>query len=233
MLDIRRHRHVFNPERFPYPVHIFGCGGMGSRVAEGLVRMGLGIPDVNPITLYDDDRFEEHNLANQFVSQQHLFCHKVVAVRNMLREINPHAMVQAHVERVQRMMQIRGLVFMCVDSMEARRILVEEVVCPAPEVDCVIETRLDAGVGVSHCFDPKSARQLACWRMYWHSDQEAEDIAGCDGPQSIISAIYGTTALALKQLEQYAQTCSTATMANRVYHDFDACIIRSESWPIT
>jgi len=232
MLDIKRHKTVFDPTNFNMPLHIIGCGGMGSRVAEGLVRMGLGLENKNPIALYDHDAFALHNLTNQWVSVPHLLKWKVDAVRAQMLEINPQASVIIHPEEVRGEMPMAGVVFICVDSMDARRVIIDEVLEDSDRVRCVIETRMDAGVGISHCFDPNEPNQLACWRMYWHSDEEADNMQGCGGAQSIISAIYATTALALKQLEQFAQKKSVADMQNRVYFDFDEHHIRSEKWPV-
>jgi hypothetical protein len=67
--------------------------------------------------------------------------------------------------------------------------------------------------------------------MYWHSDEEAQNMAGCSGVQSIISAIYGTTMLALKQFEIFARCGNTLAMHNRVYQDFETGEMSREVWP--
>ena len=115
--------------------------------------------------------------------------------------INPEACVIDVAHRVNQEYLLSGLVFICVDSMLVRRHVVDDMITKTDVVQCVIETRMDANVGVSHCFNPASEQQLACWRLYWHSDGEVDNMLGCGGPQSIISAIYATSALALKQLE--------------------------------
>lgn len=230
MLDINRHIDIFNPSKFDYPVHLIGCGGMGSRIAEGLVRMGLGRKDKNPIYLYDHDIFENHNLANQWAALNHLGKFKAQAVRSQMFKINPLACISAYPKKVETGMLLTGVVFICIDSMGGRKNIMEEVIANSPEVKCVIETRMDAGVGVSHCFDPRHKKQLQCWRMYWHPDSQADNLVGCGGVQSIISTIYGTTALALKQLEQFAKNKTTYGVPNRIYHDFEECIINTEVW---
>lgn len=231
MLDTKRHKSIFDASKFKHPVHVIGCGGMGSRVAEGLVRMGVGQKNKSPIVLYDDDEFAVHNLTNQWVSVPRLFMDKVDAVAAQMREINPQVYLTARSKKINRKVNMAGVVFVCVDSMSARRIIVDKVLAENEDVVCVIETRMDASVGLSHCFNPADPNQLACWRMYWHSDSEADNMQGCGGAQSIISAIYGTTTLALKQFEVFARTGSTADMANRVYHDFEECYVNSECWP--
>jgi hypothetical protein len=233
MLDVRRHKQVFNPDSFNLPLHIIGCGGMGSRVAEALVRMGLGTEGKNPITLYDHDSFEAHNLTNQWVSIPHLLQRKVDAVRSQMLEINPLAAISVQPIKVEQPLPLAGVIFLCLDSMKDRRVIVDQLLEDAEQVCCIIETRMDAGVGISHCFNPNNLNQLSCWRLYWHSDTEADNMQGCGGHQSIISAIYATTALALKQLEHFAKHMTTDIDDNRVYFDFDELCLKTERWPLT
>jgi ThiF family len=230
MIDSRRHRAIFNPESFNYPVHIIGCGGMGSRIAEGLARMGVGVKEQSPIKLYDFDRFKAHNVANQWVDSSDTDEWKVKSVADNMQRINPDCEVVAGIVTVHEYIPLSGVIFICVDSMVARRGIMEEVIEKNPEVVCVIETRMDAETGISHCFDPNDQHQSDCWWLYWHSDDEADHVGGCSQPQSIISAIYGTTLLALKQFEQFARTGDTFEMANRVYLDFVTFSSATESW---
>lgn len=231
MFDMSRHKEVFNPYTFQQPVHVVGCGGMGSRIAEGLVRMGVGIENQSPIVLYDGDIFEPHNLSNQWVIISRLYKRKVHATREMMHEINPQAHILTCANWIEDDIRAPGVVFICVDSMYSRRQIVDTIENNTDPAQCIIEVRMDAGVGVVHCFDPCEPQHLACWRMYWHSDDEAENMQGCGGPQSIISAVYATTAMALKRFEQFARTGTVLGSPNRIYQDFDACEVRSEIWP--
>lgn len=233
MIDARRHKQVFNPDTFRFQVHIIGCGGMGSRIAEGLSRMGVGIKDQSTIHLYDADEFEAHNLTNQWTTFSRVGMKKVESTKSLMLEINPQSDIHCNIIRLSEFKKMSGVVFICVDSMNDRRTIIDKVLEDPSDVKCVIETRMDAGVGVTCCFDPNNKKQLDCWRLYWFPDTEADNMQGCGGYQSIISAIYATTAMALKQFEHFARTKSTANMLNRVYQDFDACIIRSESWSTT
>jgi hypothetical protein len=204
---------------------------MGSRVAEGLARMGVGSFSDDSVTIYDNDIFEAHNLVNQWVSYKSLGQSKAYTVEENMKHINPSINVQACDKAVNyyiSLKELAGVVFLCVDSMAVRRDVVEGMVGNSA-VRCVIETRMDAGVGVSHCFNPHNDHHLDCWRLYWFPDDEAENMMGCGGPQSIISAIYGTTTLALKQFESYARS-GFSSVFNRIYYDFDECVVRSQRW---
>jgi len=235
MLDTRRHKHIFDPKKFNLPVHIIGCGGMGSRVAEGLVRMGVGLSGQSPIILHDHDHFEMHNLTNQWVSLDGISLPKVTVVKSQMNKIVSDAQVRFYQHRIDENnvgnIELSGVVFLCLDSMLDRRSIVDGALEKNRQVSCVIETRMDAGVGISHCFDPCNEKQLECWGMYWHSDEEAENLVGCGSPQSIISAIYSTTGMALKMFEKFAESRSTNGMKNRVYYDFVNHYTNSEYWP--
>jgi molybdopterin/thiamine biosynthesis adenylyltransferase len=193
--------------------------------------MGVGIPEQSPIYLYDFDMFEAHNVANQWADVGDVGGWKAERVARSMRCVNIGCEVTPHMVEVNEFMPLSGVVFICVDSMKARRSIMENVVEKNPDVACVIETRMDAETGISHCFDPHDKRQSDCWWLYWHSDNEADNIGGCSQPQSIISAIYGTTMLALKQLEQFTRIGHTYEMANRVYQDYTTFSSTSEQWP--
>ena len=234
MLDASRHKAIFNPESFEHSVHIIGCGGMGSRIAEGLARMGVGIKDQSPIHLYDDDTFEAHNIANQWIGVSDVGHGKAERVALAMRQINPDCDVSANAFRVENQLSLYGVVFICVDSMSSRRTIMENVIERQQNDDifCVIETRMDAETAVSHCFDPCDEEQSDCWWLYWHSDDEAEHIGGCSEPQSIVSAVYGTTMLALKQFEQFARSEDTYCLSNRVFLDLTTFACSTEQWPL-
>lgn len=230
MHDTVRHQAIFDAASFRKPVHIIGCGGMGGRVAEGLVRMGAG-QAISPITLYDHDSFESHNVANQLARMCDVGHSKVERVRQQLLYINPEATIKSLELKVRGNLRMSGVVFICVDSMNVRRDLMESLILKQAGISCVIETRMDAETGISHCFDPRRMSHVACWKQHWFSDEEADSTRGCSGPVSIISAIYATTALALQQLQQYARVGSAINVQNRLYQEFFNTRFTAEVWP--
>ncbi len=225
-----RNRAVFNPLTFSHPVHVIGCGGMGSHIATALARMGVGLPQ-SPIHLYDYDKFEKHNLANQYLTSEHIDWTKIKAVKRQLQEIRPDIVVHRHRGEVDKYVPLSGVVFVCVDSMYARAIIMEHCLEGKEKIKCVIETRMDAGAGISHCFDPNNKRHCDCWWEQCYDDGETDNMMGCSGNLSVISAVWGTASLALKQFEAFARTDNAKRMVNRIYQDFDFPGIRSLVWP--
>lgn len=221
MIDTSRHSALIQPDTFVWPIHVIGCGGLGSRMVEGLVRLGLGIKGKSPIHLYDGDTFEGHNVSNQWIDAAHVGKSKANRIKCNALKINSGCDISSHDFMVDRFIPLAGVVIICVDSMEARRAIMEKVIETNEAVVCVIEMRMDASTGISHCFNPHDDLHNECWWMYWYSDDEAQNMQGCGGVQSIISTIYGTAMLGLKQLEQFCRIGDTFNMDhNRIYFDF-------------
>ena len=211
-------------------VTIIGVGGMGSRIAEAIVRMSYASEGLK-LSLVDPDCFEEKNLANQYLDRTWIGKQKVDAVAHQLHCIDHELDINVYPYEMDETVPLSPIVFMCLDSMDARKEIMEELLENDPSVQCVIETRLDSGVGISHCFDPRNQVHQDCWWLYWHRDEEAENTVGCGGHHSVISAVYGTAMLALRQFEQFLSKQTTHGLANRVYQDFDHFECRSEVWP--
>ena len=78
------------------------------------------------MTLYDFDKVEPKNLANQMFRQEHIGMAKSVALTAMLREINPETMGVVKVEQDGYTGQkLSGYIFLCVDNIELRREIAE------------------------------------------------------------------------------------------------------------
>lgn len=222
-----RHRSVFSASVFTDDVHIVGCGGMGSHIAQSLVRMGVG--EKSTIHLWDDDKYELHNLANQAITAKYVGERKVTALASLLRQINPNCKTRENTHRISKAGRLSGVVFVCIDTM-SDRIQIMESIERNPNVSVVIETRMSSRSGVSYCFDPQSSRHIDCWWTHTYTDEEADEQTGCGGTVSIISAILGTTMLALRQFEDYARTGSAHGLRNRAYIDYDTFRTSTATW---
>jgi len=116
-LNLSKSYDFFKPEEVQERIHIIGCGSVGSTVAELLARFGLA-----KLTLYDFDKVEPKNLANQMYRQEHVGMEKVNALANMLCEINPEIKstikVAPHGYVAQK---LSGYIFLAVDNIDLRR----------------------------------------------------------------------------------------------------------------
>lgn len=120
-MDLSKSYEFFQPDMLTSRVHIIGCGAIGSTVAENLARFGI-----TKITLYDFDRVEAHNIANQMFWETDLGKLKIEATANQLRAINPD------IDRGLKLVpegwtgqKLSGYVFLCVDNIDLRRQIAE------------------------------------------------------------------------------------------------------------
>lgn len=116
-MDLSKSYEFFKPEMLESRVHIIGCGSVGSTVAENLARFGI-----TKMTLYDFDKVEAHNLANQMFRSADVGRLKVEAVADMLCEINPDCEHELKlVPDGWTGQRLSGYVFLCVDNIDLRR----------------------------------------------------------------------------------------------------------------
>lgn len=116
-MNLAKSYEFFQPESCRDRIHIIGCGAIGSTVAENLVRYGL-----TKITLYDFDKVEAHNIANQMFTQEDIGKSKIEAVADYLEKINPEVTKDLKLApKGYTGQRLSGYVFLCVDNIDLRR----------------------------------------------------------------------------------------------------------------
>jgi len=118
-MNLNKHREFFDPVQTELAIHIIGVGAVGSTIAEQLVRLGLA-----SLHIYDMDIVTEHNLTNQMYYHHQKGVLKTTALRETLERINPEVYVVKH-EKGYIKQPLGGIVFLCVDSIDLRRKIVE------------------------------------------------------------------------------------------------------------
>lgn len=119
-MDLSKSYDVFKPEAHSDAIHVIGVGSVGATVVENLTRLGL-----KKIILWDFDTVAPHNIANQIFTAEQIGRPKVEAVSDIMMAINPEINeVEIHPEGWQGE-KLSGYVFMCVDSIETRKKIVE------------------------------------------------------------------------------------------------------------
>lgn len=108
----------FDPAIVTKPIHIIGCGAIGSTLAVQLTRCGL-----TNIYLWDFDTVEVHNLANQQFRRADVGTNKNVALRKIMLEINPQAEVKTRGRYTDEMLS--GYIFLAVDSIDTRKDIIQ------------------------------------------------------------------------------------------------------------
>ena len=102
------------------PIHIIGCGAIGSHVAEQLTRLGC-----TNIHLWDFDKVEPKNITNQMFMDSDIGKDKVDAVEAMMKNINAEVEVTKHSKGIAAPYIVNGYIFLCVDNIDLRRAIVE------------------------------------------------------------------------------------------------------------
>lgn len=103
------------------PIHIIGCGSVGSTEAELLARYGF-----RNFKLYDFDIVEAKNIVNQMFFNEDIGTNKTIALENLLLRVNPD--LSGRIQRFEKgyiNQQLSGYVFLCVDNIELRRKIAE------------------------------------------------------------------------------------------------------------
>lgn len=99
-------------------VTIIGCGAIGRQVAIQLAAIG-----VRRLTLIDFDTVTPTNVTTQGFLAADVGKEKVVALADAILDIDPEIVVVSIVDRFRPNQGIEGVVFICVDKIEARSII--------------------------------------------------------------------------------------------------------------
>ena len=190
-ISITRHQEIFNPAEFSdIPIHIIGAGATGSRVWLSLVELGL-----TNITVYDFDKVEPHNLANQIFFNEDIGKRKVFALADYYRRKTghePHTNMRFINAKVSAATfgrgSMPGIVFLLTDTMSSRRDIFENVIyhaggghCPTPAATTyMIETRMASSYGNIFGVNPFDPAERAYWISTLVDDEaDSTEVSAC------------------------------------------------------
>lgn len=129
-----RQRDICPVDSLP-AVTLIGAGGIGSRVAEVLVAMGIP-----RLVIYDDDVVERVNLGPQFYRPEQLGVPKVVALERNLPRLRTE--IEARVEKYIVQPLDTPVVILALDSLRERARIWRIICRDAPQVKLVIDGRM-------------------------------------------------------------------------------------------
>lgn len=164
-----RHLAHFSPTEFgDTPVHIIGCGATGSRIALEVAKLGVRV-----IHLWDFDKVEAHNVANQIFGLNHVGMSKVDALSQIIKE-QTGLKVCAHNEKVTGEQELEGFVFLLTDTMSSRKEIWDKALKYKVRVLRMVETRMGANEGRIYSINSCSAQDVEFWEKQWYPDTAAE-----------------------------------------------------------
>lgn len=112
---LQRQIDIINSDELEFPIHIIGCGGIGSWVALLIAKMGC-----SNITIYDNDIVEDHNVASQFFKEDDFtlgLSKREALVGNVLEQTG--IVCKEYCNEMEKNIR-SGLIIIAVDSMEER-----------------------------------------------------------------------------------------------------------------
>ena len=194
--DFSRQANILNPEEFNRPIHIIGAGATGSWVAFTLAKMGL-----SNITVYDFDEVGMHNLPNQMFGLNDIDKNKALSIRNIIRRFTGFN-IKARTQKVEGGQPLQGIVFMLTDTMKSRKDIYNMSIKNNPNIDLLIETRMDLRGGRIYAIDPKNRYMCKQYEGTFYSDDEAE-VSACGISQTVLPTALAITSHAIWKLLNY------------------------------
>lgn len=194
--DFSRQANILNPEEFNRPIHIIGAGATGSWVAFTLAKMGL-----SNITVYDFDEVGMHNLPNQMFGLSDIDKNKALSIRNIIRRFTGFN-IKARTQKVEGGQPLQGIVFVLTDTMKSRKDIYNMSIKNNPNVDLLIETRMDLRGGRIYAIDPKNRYMCKQYEGTFYSDDEAE-VSACGVSQTVLPTALAITSHAIWKLLNY------------------------------
>jgi molybdopterin/thiamine biosynthesis adenylyltransferase len=206
-LNYLRQLEIVSQEQLRMPVHIIGCGGIGSPTSLALGKMGC-----QHLTLYDDDRVSDHNLPNQFYRHHDIGRFKVEALKDILAEYT-EAQVETVCKRIDRG-EFAGIVIFAVDSMSARRQIWESSVRFRQKIALFVDARMGAEVCRIYSIVPFDPDDVRFYESTLYSDAEADP-----EPCTQRAIIYNTLSIASLISNQVKKFARTETLRRELAFD--------------
>lgn len=194
MISSIKHQEFFDPNTLTESVHIIGVGAIGSHIAEQLARLG-----VTQLHLYDFDKVEAANVANQMYYDYQIGQSKLESIQQTLRMINPDIELNLY-EGGYKKQALTGYVFLCVDNIDLRRSIVE-----MHRYNSNIKAMFDFRMGLTDAqhyaadwADDKQVTNLLGTMQFTHEEaKEATPVSVCGTTLSILPTIREITAFGI------------------------------------
>ncbi len=168
-VDYWRQLDLFSPEKFgDQEVHVIGLGATGSYVMLLLAKMG-----VRRLHGYDFDIVENHNLPNQVFRLRDVGRPKTQALAEIIKE-QTGTEITVHEQKVDGTAKLKGIVFLLVDTMDARQQIWDGAIRMNAAIDLMVETRLAIDNGRIYAIRPFYPAEIKLWEETLYSDDEAE-----------------------------------------------------------
>lgn len=184
-MELKKHQSFFDPEPLSEPIHIIGVGAIGSNVALQLAKLGI-----ENIHLWDFDEVDEHNITNQAFNFKDVNKPKVEAMSLKLLDTNKHIEITIHPNGWKKGQKLKGFVFMCVDSVELRKEILEDNVNNV-DIHIIVDGRIGLSEGqVYHAeWDINTQKEELIKMCDFKDDEVDEEQNACGTTLSIMPTV--------------------------------------------
>ncbi len=188
-----RQSSIINIEDFrDNEITIVGCGAIGSFVAVSLAKMGL-----TKFSLWDFDKVEEHNLPNQFFTEDDINKEKAIVTAKHMHEFNSETISDVTLTKFDNKTKITTpIIISCVDKMNVRKMIFEASIKAKSQL--FIDTRMGGLQGQIYSIDLTDNKEIDNYRKTLFTDKEAVQVRCTE--RSIIFTVLGIASLVCNQI---------------------------------
>lgn len=188
-----RQTDILKPEVCKKPVYIIGAGATGSFLALALAKMGM-----SDITIFDEDKVEEHNFPNQLFPLSMKGKNKAEGTYELVKYFTG---VEIKFEPVMYKNQdLKGIVVAALDSMKGRKLIYKN--CKNNKlVELLVDPRTGGELFKLMTIDMTLQGEKDKYEESFFSDEEAAEIP-CTA-RSIIYSVLGVSAYISKQIKHF------------------------------
>lgn len=193
----RNQARLLDPDKIAgAKIVVIGAGAIGSFVAMTLSKMGA-----KNIIVYDDDKIEDHNFANQLYPVEHLGRKKVDALLSVCQDYGD-ALIETKDFRWHPDNAVDGdIIIIAVDNMDARKAMWDYY--KTREIKFFLEGRMSAQVWRVYGIDPKNDKDVALYEKNLYPQAEAAE-ERC-GEKSIIYTVLSVASEMASQVKSFIQ----------------------------
>lgn len=206
--DYRKQTNLIDVEEVDVPIHVIGCGALGSWLVFFLLKMGF-----KNIKVYDFDKIEEHNLPNQFFKEDQIGKYKVDAIKELYEDFNDCDTNRLEVKNtritVSGARRLNGIVLCAVDSMAVRKYIYENAMRDGV-ADLFIEARLS--IYGAYVYSLTKDTDFTKYEETLYDDTEAE-VSPCGVSQTALPAAVNASSVMIMQMIEYL---NGNTITNRI-----------------
>jgi len=164
-----RHYNIFSPLKFSNNrVDVIGAGAIGSKVIMSLAKLGI-----ENLHVWDFDKVEDHNLANQVYYFEDIGKFKADAIAKHVK-VATKLDITVHNKPVVDQ-ELGHTVFLCIDTMSGRKEIFDNCLKYKLTTKQVVETRMGADLVRCYSFNPSNPEEIKNWEGTLYSDEESEE----------------------------------------------------------